>query len=89
MINDRATLVDDLFSRLDDSMKVKETPTTKKTLIHLTKEARKQREIEANAPVSLPVATADGVFTKCGMERLVAEAKQEKKTKTNCTRKNA
>lgn len=78
MTNDRATLVDDLFSGLDDSMRVKDTSSTTKSLIHLTKEAQKQRKIEANAPVSLPVATADGVFTKCGMERLVAEAKQRK-----------
>ena len=84
--NDRTVLVDDLFAGLDDSMKVKETPATKKTLIHLTKEARKQREIEVNAPVLLPVATADGVFTKGGMERLVMEAKRRKQKQAQIAR---
>ena len=82
----RGALLDDLFSSLDDSMKVKETPSTKKTLIHLTKEARKQREMEANVPVSLPVATADGVFTKGGMERLVVEARRRKEKQIQIAR---
>jgi len=89
--DDRISLLDDLFNGLDDSMKVKQEPANTnapKKLIHLTKEARKQREMESSLPVSIPVVTADGVFTKGSMERLVREAKKRKVRQAKIAKKN-